>query len=431
MTPRTHPLSHAAVAALALWAAVPAPAWSQTADAVTRLAARVEAQQRELDALRAELAALRAEQGVSTADQAVPPVGAAVAAEPPPPNGFVLFSREGGPTVTLTGQINQAVNLVDDGDDADFYFVDNDVSGTRFAIEATAPVGETTLGGLLEIGVSPNNSYSVSQESETADDAFTVRRADISARHPRYGRLALGRGSMALDDVAEYDLSLVAGSIMYAGVADPVGGMLFTDADGLTETAVGDAFFDFDGDRRSRIRYDTPVVRGLQASAAIGSENTWDVAATLGGDYGDWTGVPLGPVTALAAVGVGDPGVEGVKLRYAASLSLLHETGLGVTLSGGGEDRDDGDAPYSLYGKLSYDTEFFAFGPTGFGLDVSYAANVADDGDEGQSIGFAALQRIDPANLDLYGQIRWFTLDREGADLDDILAVTLGARFFF
>ena len=54
---------------------------------------------------------------------------------------------------------------------------------------------------------------------------------EVSFRDDRSGRLQLRKGSSADDDTAEYDLSMVAGPIMYAGVADIAGGIIFTARD--------------------------------------------------------------------------------------------------------------------------------------------------------------------------------------------------------
>ena len=68
-----------------------------------------------------------------------------------------------------------------------------------------------------------------------------------------------GRGSAAADNTAEFDLSLVSGPIMYSGIADIVGGLQFTDGHTLSGVSVNQAFFNFDGNRQNRIRYDTPM----------------------------------------------------------------------------------------------------------------------------------------------------------------------------
>src|SRR4029079_16318951 len=186
---------------------------------------------------------------------------------------------------------------------------DNDTSGTRFRLDADAPLGDTSLGATIEIGASPNHSYDVNQLHSQNDAAFNVRRAEVTFRNDRYRRLQLGKGSSAADDTAEYDLSLVAGAIMYAGVADIAGGIIFTDGTDLANfgtpddpsfLTVGDAFFDFDGDRLARIRSDSPMFGPLQGSASYGQDDQWAAAVTLGGDYGDWSGWTLGDFTVLA-----------------------------------------------------------------------------------------------------------------------------------
>ena len=67
--------------------------------------------------------------------------------------------------------------MVDDGISTDVFIVDNDTSGTRFRLDADAPLGETSLGATIEIGASPNNSYDVSQLDTEPTPTFNVRRA--------------------------------------------------------------------------------------------------------------------------------------------------------------------------------------------------------------------------------------------------------------
>ena len=73
---------------------------------------------------------------------------------------------------------------------------------------------------------------------------------------------------------------------------------------------------------------------------------------------------------------------------YAGSASILHDpTGLSLTLSTGGQNLDQGDDAYKLYGKIGYDTEIWAIGPTGFGIDYTQGKNISGEGDEGTSYG--------------------------------------------
>jgi predicted porin len=445
-----------ATALLALAAGAPVLAQEVSTADIDRMMAVIEAQQQQIDAMRAELNALKAERTAAAAPlPATAPVTSAAApaaASPPTANeddrteaqmvaeGFTW--RDGsGRSLTLSGQINPAFNVVDDGVSTDVFIVDNDTSGTRFRLDADAPLGETALGATLEIGASPNNSYDVSQLESQTDADFNVRRAEVTFRNDRYGRLQLGKGSSAADDTAEYDLSLVAGPIMYAGVADIAGGIIFTDGTDLANfgtpddpsfLTVGDAFFDFDGDRLARIRYDSPMFGPLQGSASYGQDDQWAAAVTLGGDYGDWSGWTVGDFTVLAAASVYNPEDDNVDYAYAASGSVLHDpTGLSLTLSTGGQTLDEGDDPSNVYAKLGWDTEFWPLGPTGFGIDYTKGENISSEGAEGTSFGIAAVQKIGRYNIDLYSQLRWYELDGVDPDLKNIVVGTFGTKFTF
>lgn len=130
---------------------------------------------------------------------------------------------------------------------------------------------------------------------------------------------------------------------------------------------------------------------------------------TLGGDYGDWSGVDIASFTLLGAVGVYSDNTDGVDYTYVGSASILHDpTGLSLTLSGGGQKVDEGDTPSNFYAKLGWDTEFWPIGATGFGIDYTSGKNIAGDGIGGDSYGIAAVQRIDRYGIDLYTQARWF-----------------------
>ncbi len=434
-----------AAALVALATAAPAAAQQASTADIDRMMAVIEAQQQQIDAMRAELNALKTERTATAAPRpAVAPVAIAAAPAAPSPDqddrteaqmvaaGFTWVDRSGR-SLTLSGQVNPAFNVVDDGISTDVFIVDNDTSGTRFRLDADAPLGQTTLGATLEIGASPNNSYDVNQLDAQTDADFNVRRAEVTLRDDRYGRLQLGKGSSAADDAAEYDLSLVAGPIMYAGVADIAGGILFTDGIDYSDSTVGDAFFDFDGYRLGRIRYDSPMFGPVQGSASYGQDDQWAAAVTLGGDYGDWSGWTVGDFTLLAAASVYNTEDDNVDYAVAASGSFRHDpTGLSLTLSTGGYKLDEGDDPSNIYAKVGWDTSFWLLGPTGFGVDYTHGENISSDGADGKSYGLAAVQRIERYGIDLYGQLRWYEID-DGAepDLRNITVGTFGTKFTF
>ncbi len=342
--------------------------------------------------------------------------------------------------LSLSGQINRAVNLADDGNSTRAYFVDNDTSNSRIRFVGTGQITEeTTLGTTIEVGLSPNNSFEVSQDNQnvSSSEVIDLRKVEASFRNDRFGQIVFGKGQAAADDTAEYDLSLVAGPIMYSGISDIVGGLQFTRGGNLTGIKIGDAFFNFDGNRQNRARYDSPVIGpGLQVSVSAGADENYDAALTWGGDYGDWTGVDIGSVTTLGAISIRDPNESNVDYRLAGSFSALHNpTGIGATISAGGDKRKgSGDDPYNLYGKLTLDRSFFDLGPTGLGVDVTYGEHFSGQGDKSFGFGVAAVQLLESVGTEVYGQFRVFDLDRAaagGGSVEKVYVGTIGTRAKF
>ena len=195
-----------ATAVLALAAGAPALAQQVSPADLERMMAVIEAQQAQIDAMRAELDAMLAAQGAparSTAQAASAPASVAVSqAETGPLNlddrteaqmveeGFT-WRDQSGRSLTLSGQVNPAFNVVSDGISTEVFIVDNDTSGTRFRLDADAPLGETSFGATIEIAASPNNSYDVSQLNPDSGADYNVRRAEVTIRDDRYGRLQL------------------------------------------------------------------------------------------------------------------------------------------------------------------------------------------------------------------------------------------------
>ncbi|HEX6015998.1 MAG TPA: hypothetical protein VFY87_30190, partial [Geminicoccaceae bacterium] len=118
------------------------------------------------------------------------------------------------------------------------------------------------------------------------------------------------------------------------------------------------------------------------------------------------------------------------------SFSALHNpTGLSLTVSAGMQEADGFSNAYNLYGKLGWQTAFFDFGDTRFGVDVTQGRQnfELEDGAErtaeGWSIGAAAVQAVSDYGLELFAQGRWFTVDQD--DFNDIIVGTVGSRLKF
>ncbi len=340
----------------------------------------------------------------------------------------VVTSGEERIKLAISGQVNRAVNVANDGKNTKVYFVDNDTSNSRVRFVGTAKAtDDLTLGTRIELAIAPNESSEVSQDNESSGDFFDQRWAEISLESKRFGKLSLGKGSTASDDSAEVDISGV-GIIQYSSVSDPAAGLRFREknSDSLTNVTLFDAFDNLDGlGRRDRIRYDSPALKGFRIAGSAASDQRWDAALRWGGKgYG---------FKAAGAAAMADPNRDNTDYQYSGSFSLLHEsTGLNLTLSAGIKDRSNQGDPTNLYAKLGWLTRFFSFGETGFGIDADRSLNQPTGRDDAYSLSTAVVQQFENYGTEVYAQYRFFSLDRsEQPSVQDIYLGTIGARVVF
>ena len=341
-----------------------------------------------------------------------------------------VVTSAGGERIKLaiSGQVNRAVNIVDDGKDTEAYFVDNDNSESCVRFVGTAKASDDlTAGTRIELAIAPNESGEVSQGNEESDDFFDQRWAEVSLDSKRFGKLSLGKGDTASNNSAEVDLSKTD-IILYSSIADIAGGLLFrqTNGDTLTDVSVSDAFNNLDGlSRKNRVRYDTPTFYGFHLATSAVSDQRYDGSLWWGGQgYG---------FKAAGAVAFADPNQDDTDFQYDGSFSLLHEdTGLNLTLSAGLKERDNQGDEENFYAKAGWLTTFFSFGETGFGVDYTRSLNFPTGRDDGYSVGAAAVQHFEEYGTEIYLQYRHHSLDRDvEPSVQDINVGTIGARVKF
>jgi len=421
--------------AVLVFCVVEAAAQQSPADAQTveRLERMIKEQQQQLESMQRQLNQLK-ETAAEAQNQAKDAKSIAAEAktqaqgfQPPPPQA--ITSGQERVKLAISGQVNRAVNLIDDGKNTDLYFVDSDASNTRVRFVGTAKAtDDLTLGSRIEIAATSNESGDVSQNSEDSGDFFNVRWADVTLASKSYGKLWLGKGDTASNNTAEVDLSKVD-VVAYASVADIAGGMLFRQSSGnhsLTDVSVSDAFKDQDGlSRQNRVRYDTPTFWGFSLAGSAVSDQRYDGALFWGGQgYG---------LKVAAAVAIANPNKDNTDLQYDGSFSILHEaTGLNLTASAGLLDRDDEGDPTNLYVKGGWLTRFFPVGQSAFGVDYTRSVNLPTGRDDGYSVGVAAVQQFENYGTELYLQYRLYSLNRDAApSVEDMKVGTVGARVKF
>jgi hypothetical protein len=400
---------------------------------------QIEAQQKQLDAQRQLLQDLQKQMEtlVKDADTEEVPVAAEkptakpeVASTKSPPPAEKVVTSGGGERVKLavSGQVNRAVNIVDDGKSTEAYYVDNDNSESRVRFIGTAKAtDDLTIGSKIELAIAPNKAGEVDQNNQETNNIFDQRWTEVSLDSKRFGKLSLGKGATASYGSASVDLS-GTGVISYATITDTAGGMLFrqTSGDTLTNVRIGDAFNSFDGlNRRNRVRYDSPTFYGFQLATSAVSDERYDGSLWWGGQgYG---------FKAAGAAAFAYPNEDDTNFQYDGSFSLLHEdTGLNLTLSAGLQERDEQGDAKNLYAKAGWLTRFFSFGETAFGVDYTRSLNLPTGRDNGYSVGAAAVQQFEEFGTEIYLLYRLHSLDRDlEPSVHDISVGSIGARVKF
>jgi uncharacterized coiled-coil protein SlyX len=340
----------------------------------------------------------------------------------------VVTSGQDRVKLAISGWVNRAVNIVDDGKDTDAYFVDNDNAESRVRFDGTGKLSDDlTLGSTIELTIAPNKAGEVDQNNEETGDVFEQRITEATLDSKRFGKLSLGKGHTASYGSASQDLSRTD-VISYAEISDTAGGMLFrqNSDDTLTNVRIVDAFRAWNGlSRKNRVRYDSPKFYGAHIAASAISDQRYDAALYWGGQgYG---------FKAAGAAAFVYPNDDDADFQYDGSFSLLHDdTGLNLTLSAGLLERDNQGDAQNLYGKLGWLTRFFSFGETAFGVDYTQSLNLPTGRDEGYSIGAAAVQQFEEFGTEIYLLYRLHSLDRDVApSVHDISVGSIGARVRF
>ncbi len=229
--------------------------------------------------------------------------------------------------------------------------------------------------------------------------------------------------------------------------------------------------------RDDRIRYDSPVFDGFQASASLVDGGAFDAALRYAGQfrgnqfaaaaafadadarshipvgnatgfpgaasnlYG-YAGVPTGAdgtadLAAPVSPNAGDVSANGSK-QVDGSASLLLENGLNFTLAGGWRDvrylDPQGHAlnPTFLYGKLGYRLELFpGVGVSAVSIDFAQNEDLQFAGDRARAYGVQFVQNIDSAATELFLGAKLETLQRRYATYNDIMTGAAGARVRF
>jgi len=219
-------------------------------------------------------------------------------------------ARKGNRRVSLTvyGQVNEAILWWDDGEESNAYVVTNNSGRTRFGFRGDARISsEWSAGYLIEVGIRIAGSDNVDQfvdDDRSSVNALDLRHSAWYIESNRLGRVWVGHTDMSTENITAINLSN-AGVIASADVNLFSGGFFLRQDDGrllvssssgalagLRWRDINSQFFaqgnPGDGTRANLVRYVSPTFSGFTFSAAWGEDDFWDVALRYANE---WNGV--------------------------------------------------------------------------------------------------------------------------------------------
>lgn len=331
-----------------------------------------------------------------------------------------------GIQVKLSGHINRALMLVDDGAERDSFNVDNSNSSTRFRFNADGPAGAGLRAGILfEAQFQSNPSGAVSFADHSIDAQLTERHMDIFLTGG-FGTVRLGQGDGAANGAAEVDLS---GTSLAHYSASPDIGSAFQYRTGgaFSGTSIGDSISNQDfGGRHDRLLYQTPSFNGFIGELSWGHKerDIGEVALRYGGKIG-----ALG--TLAGAVGYSNvyapdnaPAGSSDDKVIGGSISWLHPTGFNLTFAHTTRDLPGRDGKFSYF-KAGYKT-----GKHAISIDYGLGDDQAASGDEATVYGIGYVF-VPIAWAEVFALYKLHALDRPGVSLEDINFLMLGSRVKF
>jgi predicted porin len=268
-------------------------------------------------------------------------------------------ARKGNRKVSLEiyGQVNQGLLYWNDGFEDNVYAVTNDNSRTRIGFRGKAKIdGDWSAGYRLEIGIRTANSKRFTQEDALGDIGQDLRDAHWYIENKKYGRVIVGLGATATDQITEINQTQTADFSKYSDVEDTGLGLHLRRTNGDLSTRYeyrrligvhGDQ--PGEGERRfNGVTYQSPELAGFVASATFADDDYWDVALRYKGAFAGLkvaAGIGYGKIdTGAAQTGTACAAIEFDTSdcdQFGGSVSVVHEvSGLFVNF-GAGIKKDD------------------------------------------------------------------------------------------
>ncbi len=356
----------------------------------------------------------------------------------------------------VSGQLDRAFTVADNGNETDYASVDNIGSNSRFRFTGNEKMANgMNVGFIYEMSVVQFGSteFDIGKNSGGGDVNLDTRKIDIYLEGD-FGKVSFGKG-----DGAGYYANMMdySGTLYYGGGAWYTlysSGISFVDDNGNQLYKIGQTNSVFNAvGRQERIRYDSPSIGGLVLSTSLDNGNAYELAARY---HVDLPGAKL--ATGLSWVDTNDLNIEAsptngqpltpgsefkAKQVLGASASLLLDGGLNFTVSYGNDKTDamanagqanqEGFDATNLFGQVGYLT-----GAHHFAVNYGETKDLIVEGTKGSQIGLAYVYDWSSA-VRLFSSYHLYSLDlpssvktAEGwGDANDISQLYAGIRVAF
>ena len=356
----------------------------------------------------------------------------------------------------VSGQLDRAFTVADNGNETDYASVDNIGSNSRFRFTGNEKMANgMNVGFIYEMSVVQFGSteFDIGKNSGGGDVNLDTRKIDIYLEGD-FGKVSFGKGDGAgyYANMMDYSETLYFGGGAWYTLYSS--GISFVDDNGNQLYKIGQTNSVFNAvGRQERIRYDSPSIGGLVLSTSLDNGNAYELAARY---HVDFPGAKL--ASGLSWVDANDleiptsptdgqpltPGSEFKKRQVlGASASLLLDGGLNFTVSYGngktdamanaGQANQEGYDATNLFGQVGYST-----GDHHFAVNYGETKDLIVEGTKGSQIGLAYVYDWSSA-VRLYSSYHLYSLDlpssvktAEGwGDANDISQLYAGIRVAF
>ena len=376
---------------------------------------------------------------------------------------LVLPMAAQGVEVSVSGHVNRAIMVVDDGKHTDARQMEGAASGSRIRFTGSEDLDNGMTAGVnLEIGLDgathhktgPDNRADgglsddgSNEEGEAADDPIRLRQVNVYFSGP-FGKLTLGQQSFA------NDLTSYASKDDYAWLGGIEAGCDFGCDTKFRESGDDDvaSYFDKEGDehhitadsmviysnfRDDLLRYDSPSLGPATVSVSAGNNDYYDISAEIAGEIGDNSYQFLAgtdsndKIEMSGAVGF----AQGTHFAAGWATQRNREKEVGMEKA----PPDPSTWHVMLGHNFGNSSVSFLYLNSDDVIDITSAVERDERGEmfcgdgycKGSSWGVGFGHALPDAGVELYASYRTWEADIPGVDLDNINIFVVGSRIKF